>query len=174
MEFWKEIPTASKYEASNEGQIRLKKNHRILKQFESSAYGKGYVCCRIRFDSGLLTNRLVHRLIALTFLPDVKPEVNHKNGIKNDNCVENLEWCTRSENIQHAYDTGLKTYRPLHYKGKTGALHNRSKKVRCIETKEMYGSMSEAGRMLNIDRSSVSWSIKHKKPIYGMHWEISH
>lgn len=174
MEFWKEIPTASRYEASNEGQIRLKKNHRTLKQFESAAYSKGYVCCRIHFDSGLISNRLVHRLIALTFLSDEKSEVNHKNGIKNDNCLENLEWCTRNENIQHSYDTGLRKYRPLHYKGKTGSLHNRSKKVRCIETKEVYGSMSEAGRMLNIDHSSVSWSIKHKKPIYGMHFEIAH
>lgn len=59
------------------------------------------------------------------------------------------------------------------YKGKFGSEHNRSKKVKCVETGEEYGSMSEAGRKLNISYSSVSWSIKHKKPIFRMHFEIA-
>jgi hypothetical protein len=58
------------------------------------------------------------------------------------------------------------------YKGKYGSEHNRSKKVICIETNEKFGSMSEAERHYNLGGGSVSWSIKHKKPIYGMHFEI--
>ena len=70
------------------------------------------------------------------------------------------------------YDNGLKTYKPLHYKGKFGSEHNRSKAVKCIETGVIYGSQMEAQRQLNLGSGSVSWSIKHKKPIFGMHFEI--
>lgn len=53
--------------------------------------------------------RYVHRLVAQAFIPTVdgKKIINHKNGVKTDNRVENLEWSTMSENMQHAYDSGF-------------------------------------------------------------------
>jgi len=73
---------------------------------------QGYNQLKIRDENGRKTVKL-YRLVAEAFIPnpDNKPCVNHINGIKTDDRVENLEWTTYSENAQHAWDTGLNTRR---------------------------------------------------------------
>ena len=77
-------------------------NRRPVKLYYNN---KGYLCCSL-----LNKTKLVHRLIALTWMPnpDNKPQVNHIDGNKTNNKVENLEWVTGLENIQHATMTGLR------------------------------------------------------------------
>ena len=69
---------------------------------------RGYLRLLVSID-GRICNYYVHRIVAETFIPNPegKPQVNHINGDKRDNRVENLEWCSRIENMQHARATGL-------------------------------------------------------------------
>lgn len=93
----------------------------------------------------------LHRLIAQAFIPNPENKrcVNHKDGNKLNNHIDNLEWMTSSENNQHAYDTGLR--RPP-WTGKYGYEHHRSKPVIAIKDLAIteYGSIAEASRGLGI------------------------
>ena len=70
---------------------------------------KGYRVVYLTIDNNQRKYK-VHRLVATAFIPNPlnKPEVNHKDGDKNNNHYSNLEWCTRLENMQHAWSNGLK------------------------------------------------------------------
>lgn len=94
------------YEVSNTGFVRNMETKRILSQYVDK---DGYLHSTIILD-GHQYHSGVHRLVAIAFIPNPenKPQVNHKNGVKYINVLDNLEWATSSENVKHAFDTGLK------------------------------------------------------------------
>lgn len=115
MERWKPVKDYEGfYEVSNHGQVRsLSKQDRLGRSKEGKIKaqcnnGTGYMVVNLKVD-GKQKMKTVHRLVAETFIPNPLdlPEVNHIDGNKQNNCVENLEWCTHSENTKHAFDLGL-------------------------------------------------------------------
>ena len=106
MEKFKQIKGYENYLISNEGRVFNYKYNRFLKPSNNSTGGYFYVTlCK----NGVSKHHKIHRLVANAFIPNPenKPTVNHIDGIKTNNLVENLEWCTHSENSQHSYDNGL-------------------------------------------------------------------
>jgi hypothetical protein len=99
-EEWKKVEGFPNYSVSNLGRVRNDKKNKLLILNDS----KGYMRVTLYHD-GLSRRTLVHRLVATAFIPnpDNKPQVNHIDGNKKNNCVTNLEWVTAQENVIHSF-----------------------------------------------------------------------
>lgn len=154
------LPCAFFYEVSDFGNVRsLPRNNQkktvVLKP--QVAKRGGYLIVTLKFSPDRLTIP-VHRLVAKAFLSNTNflPEVNHKDGNKLNNTVENLEWCTRAQNMKHSYDSGLnKPNKTINAKPVMAVK---------IENKEeaTFVSVREAGRVLNIHSQNICAVLKGK------------
>ncbi len=144
-----------KYYVSNKGRIRLL-DGRIS---EGGTQG-GYKCIMLN-----IKQYRIHRLVALTFLPNPNnyPIVNHIDGNKTNNIVENLEWCSQSQNCQHAHDTKL---------------NSTSIKIKLVEHNLEFSSCAKAGEWIKENTqfkkasgNQISTGMKRgQKKVYGFTW----
>lgn len=156
-EQWKDIKGyETKYKISNYGNIlSLKYKNPKLRKLQINKYGYNYITI---WKNGKQKNFLIHRLVAIYFVSNSenKEQVNHLDGNKLNNYVGNLEWCTASENIQHAY---------------TNNLNNRNKKIFCPELNQEFISIRKAAQELNIAHPRISECCRGLRKFIGKHTE---
>lgn len=153
-EIWKDIEGyEGLYQVSNLG--RFKSVFRYFKILKCTKYKDGYVRVDL-YKNGKVKRYLAHRLVAQTFIPNPqnKPQVNHIDENKENNCIENLEWCTRSENMNH----GTAMLRTAMSQGKP---------IICIETGTEYYSLSECARKMGLQVGHVCSVLKGKRKTTG-------
>ena len=168
IEEWEQIPNYENYEISTNCKVRSidrmvnRKNGKTHfwkgKDILLSKSTHGYWQVGITNKNGVKKTMAIHRLMCLTFLPfGYKPslQVNHIDGNKENNNIENLEWCSGEENIAHAVRTGLM---------KKGGELPYSKLVLDNETGIFYESMSEAAIAKGIKNRTLShWLLGDRK-----------
>jgi hypothetical protein len=157
------------YYVTENGDIYSSLTNKVLKPGLDT---KGYKQVNLSKDGKVYTCR-VHRLIAQAYIPNTKnkPCINHINGIRTDNSLSNLEWCTKSENAKHAYDTGLfiitdKMRKVSSLNGKINckkAQDSNKKAVLHTEYGIFYESAKEAAEILGIKYANIGYYLTKAK-----------
>lgn len=189
VEIWKDVVGhEGKYQVSNLGRARsvdrainvICRNKPMSMRYKGRVLthnynNHGYHCMRLSKKEYVL----IHRMVAIAFIPNPenKPFINHINGIKDDNRVENLEWCTCLENSQHAIRTGLfkvnmdnmnlalAAFKNKFGKGKECRMHN-AKLVLNTATGIYYDSLGDAAETINRNPKYLSRELNGKRKNY--------
>ena len=147
---------------------RTKRNDEYVKL--SQQIKKGYAVVNLYDGKRKMKSYTVHRLVANAFLPNPNNyrDVNHINGIKLDNRVENLEWCTVSQNTKHAYDNNLGGFKDMVLANlkKIKNRYNYSKIV--LEKNNIkieFSNTDEVAKFLNSTKQAVADAIIHQKKL---------
>lgn len=155
---WSIISDYPGYSISDQGQVRNNVTGRILKNCTLNTGYQQVVLC----DAEGHHRKAVHRLVAKEFVDNPRgcELVNHIDGNKSNNRFDNLEWCTQSENMQHAYRTGLqKPIRSQIEYSLSRASEKRKRPVRNIETGAYYPSILECANAEGLAHSAVSFHL---------------
>lgn len=169
---WKKVDEFPNYSVSSDGLVRNDKRG-IIKtpHLDDCDYHELNL-----YKDGAGHHRKIHRLVAEAFVenPENKTQVNHKDGCKTNNDVDNLEWSTASENMLHAYATGLikphASYGMLGKKNPNGGAKGR--KIRVVETGVEYKNIAACARDMDISDRRISDVINgHMDEYMGYHFE---
>ena len=164
-ETWMDVYDFPRYQVSDQGKVRNKRTHKIKSaHYDNDGYLK-VTLMNIINGNKKTSRKTVHRLVAESFLGGPHPDlqVNHKNGVKDDNRVVNLEWCTGSENVKHAYATGIR--KPS---GGRGTI----RPVRVTELNTVYPNLHECAKAIGSNSVNLSHYLhENKDTIKGYHVE---
>lgn len=164
---WKEVEGYEQYLISDEGKLFSRKSGKLLKL---QARNDGYIVAGITKNEKV-KNVYIHRLVMKAFKPEGEKEtVNHIDGNKANNHVDNLEWCTYSENNQHAIKTGLNTTEHKINKKGSKPVSQYDLEGNLIKT---YPSMRQAERETGINATSIGHGIRKGWNYGGFMWKFS-
>lgn len=186
MNKWKIIKEFPNYAVSSEGMIKNIVTDHILKP---ASQGNGYLIVSL-CDGHKSHTKLIHRIVATAFIPNPgnKPQVNHLDGNRKNNTIENLEWCTGSENCRHAVEVlgrtvSEETRRKLSEKSKNRIISEETrrkhretacrKQVERTEDGRVFESLTEASSITGAPVSKIS-AVCHGKrnKAGGYHWRF--
>ena len=161
-EVWKAIQKyEGRYEVSDKGRIRA--IVRRMKYLRPRDNGKGYLYVDLYADGTRVRRFYIHRLVALTFLSGhrIGLEINHKDGDKANNILENLCFMSHSDNLKHAYNTGLHSGpRPVN-----------KRKVKVKGTRKVFDSITAAAHAIGIAPCGINNALnRRQKTAKGREW----
>ena len=165
------------YEVSNLGRVRSLNYRRTgkIKVLRPRNNGNNYLKIYLSKDRERETF-YIHRIVAKVFLlndnPTEKIEVNHKDFDRTNNRVDNLEWVTIQENMQHLMNTDKE--REAKRRQKIKDTRNNKKKVLCVETGRLFDSIAEASESYHCQKTGISACCngRGKKTCGGYHWKF--